>query len=297
MDIFRTSDEAFEKLDFPFRPNWREDQGLRLHYLDEGPLDGPVALLVHGEPTWSYVYRKMIPALVARGFRCIAPDHAGFGKSDKPTDETWYDLLGHVRRLSHLVSELDLKNVTLFVQDWGGPIGLRLLVDEPERFERVVIMSTWLHRDEYNYSAGIRQWAARANNPAELGGDMDVGRIVAGSLLNPKVNRREAYIGYSAPFDGYDSKAGARRFPSILPFRGEQAGDPQGQQRCFEALPKLGLPMHFFWGDGDIIFPPSDGEHWSSMIPGSTFDIMKDAGHFIQEDAGLDIVNRMDKYW
>ena len=158
-DFIRTPASNFEDLaDFQYAPNYHAWQDLRLHYLDEGPRDGPVMLLMHGMPTWSYLYRNMIPLLVAAGYRCIAPDHLGFGKSDKPTDIHWYTIARHTEVLSSLVRALDLKQITLVCQDWGGPIGLAQAAMMPERFERLCIMNTWLHHEGYEYSDGIRNW-------------------------------------------------------------------------------------------------------------------------------------------
>jgi haloalkane dehalogenase len=140
MQLLRTPDERFEALpDFSFEPHYVEWNGMRLHHLDEGPKDAPVFLLMHGEPTWSYLYRHWIPELVADGDRCVAPDHPGFGRSDKPTDDEWYVIERHCEALLHRIETLDLRNINLVVQDWGGPIGLRALCDMPERFDRVFI--------------------------------------------------------------------------------------------------------------------------------------------------------------
>ena len=129
-----------------------------MHYLDEGPKDAPVMLLIHGMPTWSYLYRDFIPKLVAAGYRCIAPDHLGFGKSDKPKDPYWYSIARHTEVLTSLITELDLGNITLVCQDWGGPIGLAQSVTMPERFSRLLIMNTWLHHPEFYYSEAIKRW-------------------------------------------------------------------------------------------------------------------------------------------
>ena len=168
-DFIRTHDKAFEGLpDFTFAPHYLEWDGLRTHYLDEGPVDGPVALLLHGEPTWSYLYRRMIPPLVAAGFRCIAPDHIGFGRSDKVVDDQWYVIDRHVDRLAGLIEWLDLKGITVFVQDWGGPIGLINAAESPDRFARLVILNTWLHHEGYEYSPAIRLWRGSITNPLWL---------------------------------------------------------------------------------------------------------------------------------
>ncbi len=143
----RTPEASFEGLaDFPYPPNYLPFEGLRLHYIDTGPRDGPIALLMHGMPTWSYLYRRVIADLTAAGWRCIAADHIGFGRSDKVTDESWYSISRHVAAHRALLEALDLRNVTLFCQDWGGPIGLAQVAETPGRFCRLVIMNTWLRR-------------------------------------------------------------------------------------------------------------------------------------------------------
>ena len=161
-DIYRTPDSAFEGLaDFPYAPNYFEWDGLRTHYVDEGPKDAPVALLLHGEPTRSYLYRKMIPPLLAAGYRCVAPDHIGFGRSDKVTNDKWYVIDRHIERLSGLIARLDLQDITVFMQDWGVPIGLINAVDTPDRFARLAILNTWLHHDGFEYTpATNRHWLA-----------------------------------------------------------------------------------------------------------------------------------------
>jgi haloalkane dehalogenase len=158
-EVFRTPEENFAGLrDFDFAPHWHDWEGLRVHYLDEGPREAPVMLLLHGMPTWSYLYRDVIPPLVAAGFRCIAPDHLGFGKSDKPGDLSWYSIARHTEVLTSLIGALDLREITLVCQDWGGPTGLAQAAMMPERFRRLVIMNTWLHHEGYEYSPGIRGW-------------------------------------------------------------------------------------------------------------------------------------------
>ena len=157
--FLRTPDENFADLaDFPFEPHYLPWKDMRVHYIDEGPKDAPVMLLLHGMPTWAYLYRHVIPGLLDAGYRCIAPDHLGFGRSDKPADENWYTIARHTEVLTSLITRLDLDDITLVCQDWGGPTGLAQAVYMPERFSRLVIMNTWLHHPEYEYSEAIRNW-------------------------------------------------------------------------------------------------------------------------------------------
>lgn len=301
----RTPDAQFEGLqDFPFAPNYLDWRGLRMHYVDEGPRDAPVALLLHGEPTWSYLYRKMIPLLRQAGYRCVAPDYIGFGRSDKVVDDGWYVIERHCESLRHLIDTLDLRRITLFVQDWGGPIGLRQAVDQPDRFERLVILNTWLHHPEYEYSPMMRIWRETATHPLWLAwtkGEFPAGAMMAmgvGGKLDGEAMVQRALAtsytaeptpleqAYEAPFlPGGESRAGPRRFPWLIPFAEPEAGNAQDQIRCFEALRGWSKPAHFIFGGGDMSFSPAWGRKWASFIPGATFDELPDAGHFVQEDA------------
>jgi haloalkane dehalogenase len=293
-EVFRTDDAAFEALaEFPFEPHYLDWNGLRVHHLDERPatgIDAPVVLLLHGEPTWSVMYRHWVAPLVEAGYRVIAPDHVGFGRSDKPVDDEWYRIERHCERMRHLIETLDLRRITIVVQDWGGPIGLRQVCDMPERFERVVILNTWLHHEGYEYSDAIRWWRQAALDPAQLGGDMPTGLIVSRSLRRTGHDLDQVKASYDAPYDGAISKAGARRFPFCIPFGEPELGNAVDQQRCFDQLPTLGLPVHFGFGDADQIFTYEWSQRWAATIPGSTVDRIEGAGHFPQEDAPSDCV-------
>ena len=160
--FLRTPEANFVDLpDFGYTPSFIDIDGLRLAYVDVGPRDGPVALLMHGMPTWGFLNRGIITRLVAAGWRCIAADHLGFGRSDKPVDDGWYSIARHTAAHRALIEDLDLQGVTLFCQDWGGPIGLAQAAEMPERFARLVVMNTWLHHDGYDYSPALRRWNAQ----------------------------------------------------------------------------------------------------------------------------------------
>ncbi len=295
MEIFRTPEERFSLWkDYPFAPHYLEWEGLRMHYVDEGADDRPVMLLLHGMPTSSYLYRRMIPPLVEAGYRCVAPDHIGFGKSDKVLDDDWYSIARHSDACEHLIRELDLRNVTLVGQDWGGPIGLRQAVDMPERFERLVIMNTWLHGPEHEYTDALKNW----NRSWHPGGNMDemqgcgmvlrffLERFPRGSSpLTPQ----DAFEIYEAPFPDRASKAGPRRFPLSLPFDNPEGGNALVQTRCFEALRSWTKPVHFIWGVRDNVFTEEWGRKWAALYPQATFDPL-DAGHMVQESHGPEIV-------
>lgn len=309
----RTPEENFAGLDdFPFAPNYLDVDGLRMHYLDEGRADAPVALLLHGMPTWSYLYRSVIPVLQDAGFRCVAPDHIGFGRSDKVTDPAWYDIARHTSNLARLVSALDLHDITIFVQDWGGPIGLAQVCTMPERFSRLVIMNTWLHHDDYEYTPAIRNWIAqnepggifRDNVPARFGWGtlMVVGtrRAAPQEALFPLLQGGQASLSaeatavrdaYDAPFAGLGEPGvtGPRQFPLCIPCHDHDRGSGDLQASHFAAIDATSLPVHFVWGGADDVFPPTWGRRWHERIAHSTWDVLDDAGHFLQDTHGARI--------
>jgi len=297
-NVYRTPDEAFADIpDFPWEPHYLEWDGLRTHYVDEGPRDAPVALLLHGEPTWSYLYRKMIPPLLAAGYRCVAPDHIGFGRSDKITDDSWYVIDRHIQRLGGLIKRLDLRAITMVVQDWGGPIGLINAVAMPERIDRLAILNTWLHHDGYHYTPAIRAWRDAATSRhwlAWVGHDLPCGAIVLRAAVRRPTDPQAIVRGYEAPFAGnVAAKAGARRFPWCIPFAKPAEGAAERQAAAFEALKHWTKPAHVIFGAEDPIFPPDWGRQWAETIPGATFDAIEGAGHFCQEDAGEEISARL----
>jgi haloalkane dehalogenase len=309
----RTPDANFDGLEgFPWTPNYLDVNGLRMHYVDEGPRDAPVALLLHGMPTWSYLNRHIIPPLLAAGYRCVAPDHIGFGRSDKPTDPAYYDIARHTANLEQLVRSLDLQRITLFVQDWGGPTGLAQYAAMPERFERLVIMNTWLHHDGFEYSAGVQQWIAQ-NSPGGLFRDNVPQRFLWGTLLAVGTGRAGARDtlfrslngetptyspeadairrAYDAPFVGLGEEGvtGTRRFPLCIPVVDPVAGNAERQQRDFAVVNATRLPVHFIWGLADAVFTGEWGRTWHSLIPHSTWDGLADAAHFPQDTHGAEI--------
>jgi haloalkane dehalogenase len=269
------------------------DGSVALHVLDLPAIgvERGVFLLLHGEPSWSHLYHDWIARLTAAGYRCVAPDLPGFGRSDKPTADAWYSYERHCTALRHVIDSLDLCNVHLVVQDWGGPIGLRQAVDQPERFTRVFIFNTWLHHAGYVYSDAIRWWHAAAADPTQLGGDMPTGQIVSMTL------QREHDIDvvkqvYDAPFSGIMSKAGVRAFPAMLPFAQPEVGGAAQQQRCYAALTTWDhCPVHVAFSDADPIFTFEQAETWAAAIPNATLDRIVGVGHFVQLDAPDDCLS------
>ncbi|MES2721745.1 MAG: alpha/beta fold hydrolase [Pseudomonadota bacterium] len=311
--FLRSPESAFQGLaDYPFAPLHIDFGGLRLAYVDEGPHDGPVALLMHGMPTWSYLNRKIIHRLVAEGWRCVAADHIGFGRSDKVTDDGWYSIARHVAAHRLLVETLDLRDVTLFCQDWGGPIGLAQAAEQPERFSRLVVMNTWLHHADYAYTDALKQWNAQwqadglfgMNVPEKLSlgwfmmlplGHMKPADLfgVISTGTHPVLTPEQDAVrrGYDAPFEGLGraGHAGPRRFPLSLPFDNPQGGAAEAQARWFEALLGWKKPVHFVWGGADAVFTEAWGRAWAAHYPQASFDLLPEAGHFLQETHGEQI--------
>jgi haloalkane dehalogenase len=214
----RTPDERFAGLPgFPWRPNYFEWQGLRAHYLDEGDKAAPVLLALHGEPTWSYLYRRMIPPFLAAGWRVVAPDFIGFGRSDKPVEDAFYTFGMHRQFLLEFVEKLDLKNVALAVQDWGGLLGLTAPMEAPARYSKLLVMNTTLGTGDAPLSDGFIAWRAYVNkNPG-----MDCGKLLGRAC--PHLSPAEA-AAYEAPYPDSASKAGVRRFPNLVPDRPDAPG-------------------------------------------------------------------------
>lgn len=287
MDAFRTPDERFATIsDFPFEPNYAhltgDLDGLRMHFVDEG--EGRPVLLLHGEPTWAYLYRKMIPSL-AEGARVIAPDLIGFGRSDKPTDRDWYSFDRHVNSVVQLIEHLDLHEITVVVQDWGGPIGLRVATQHRDRFEHLVILNTGLFRPGPGWpSESFMQW----RNFAEANPDLPVGFIVQGATTKQLPD--EIVAAYEAPFPDAASKAGAAAFPLLVPL---QPGDPGAAEMAHvsETLENWHKPVLVAFSDQDPIFPQKVGQKLAARIPGAIFVGIEEASHFLQEDKGEEIAS------
>ncbi len=281
----RTPEERFEGLPgFDFAPHYRELEGLRLAHLDEG--DGAPVVFFHGEPTWSYLWRKVIPPVLEAGYRCIAPDHAGFGRSDKPTDIAWYSYDRHVELAAELLERLDLREATVVVHDWGGPIGLRLAVEHPERIAQMVIMDTGLFTGEQAMSPAwnsFRDFVERTE-------DLPISMLVRGAVARGMDD--EIAAAYDAPFPGAESKAGARAFPLMLPTTPEAPGAAAGK-RVLEALREGRRAKLCLWADSDPIIPFEVGERFAAAINAEPPEKIANASHFLQEDAGEEIGARI----
>jgi haloalkane dehalogenase len=302
----RPLDSNFDALsDWPYAPRDHAWADLRMRYVDEGPSDAPVMLLLHGMPTWGYLYRTMIPVFLEAGSRCVAPDHFGFGRSDKPTDPSWYSIARHTEVLSTLVRALDLRDVTLVCQDWGGPIGLAQVAEAPQRFARLVLMNTWLHHPEYEYSDGMRAWIAMwqvdgvfdRERPDVACVPLFSGELAPmATLLDAIVEAAEPtldaaaaanYAGWASPFRGLGDEAfhGARAFPLSIPLVDPDRVNAAAQSAHYRALLELRMPSHFIWGGADPVFTPDWGRTWAARM-GATFDLLPDANHFLQNTHG-----------
>lgn len=274
----RVPDEVLEGLPgFPFAPRYREWNGLRLAHRDEG--DGQPVVFFHGEPTWSFLWRKVIPPVRDAGFRCIAPDLPGFGASDKPIEMDWYSYDRHTAAASSLFEELDLREATVVVHDWGGPIGLRIAVENPDRVSRIVIMDTGLFTGHQKMTDAWIQF----RNFVERTEDLPVGFLVRGACKRDPGD--EVIAAYDAPYPNADSKAGARAFPLMLPTTPEMPGAEAGQ-RVLDALRSDERPKLVLWADSDPVLPVSTGERFAEAIGTEVAHVIADASHFLQEDAG-----------
>lgn len=309
-EFVRTAEENFQNLqDFTYAPNYHLWQDLRMHYVDEGPKDAPVMLLMHGMPTWSYLYRNVIPGLVKAGYRCIAPDHLGFGRSDKPTDLHWYTVARHTEVLTSLIVELDLRNISLVCQDWGGPTGLAQAAMMPERFDHLVIMNTWLHHPEYEYSEGIRRWNAgwhAGGNFHRSEPDLGLMMVMSAGLMSreqyvaafmqgqdPQLSgsAEMMYRGFAAPYKGLPDAGynGFRRFPLSIPFDNYHNGNGAAQTLHYQTLLQWRKGCHFIWGCADDVFVEDWGREWARQM-NAPFDAIADAGHFPQNTHGEQLV-------
>ena len=284
-EVFRTPDERFENLPgYPYEPRYTDVLGLRLHHIDEG--EGPTVLCFHGEPDWSYLYRGMLDELVASGHRVVCPDLVGFGRSDKPTDQRWYTYERHVEHVAAHLSQLELEDVTVVVQDWGGPIGLRWAVEHADRVARLLVMNTGLFTGRV--SKGFMSW----REFAERTPDLPIGMIMQGATateLSPEV-----IAAYEAPFPNAESKAGAQRFPLLVPLTPEDPGAAE-MAAVRDELSRWEKPTLVAFSDSDPIFPyPQAGEAFTSLIPGAGEQVrIEGAAHFLQEDRPEEIVAAM----
>jgi haloalkane dehalogenase len=277
-DAVRTPDVLLEGLPgFPWAPRFRTWDGLRLAHVDEG--DGAPVVLFHGEPTWGYLWRKVVPPLLAAGHRVVVPDLPGFGRSDKPMDEHWYTYERHTAALSTLVEELDLRDATFVLHDWGGPIGLRVAVELADRVERLVLMDTGVFTGEQPMSEEWHRFREFVDRVEEL----PISLLVRRACHTDPGD--EVAAAYDAPFPSEASKAGARAFPAILPTTPDAPGAEAGR-RTLAALREDARPVLLLWGENDPVLPVRAGEALASALGKPAPRVIAGAGHFLQEDQG-----------
>ena len=276
MEVYRTPDECFEGLpDFDFEPHYRQVGELRLAHVDVG--EGPPVLMIHGEPAWSFIYRKLFGPIGAAGFRCIAPDLAGFGRSDKPVDPDWYGLDRYIAHIGGLVDELDLRNVTLVVHDWGGPVGAAVALEHRDRVARMVILDTALDSKEV--------WAnetwVRFHDHVVATEELAIGEIMRITCAQRPPS--EVLTAYNAPFPVPASQGGAHGLPLATPRALETSPETQ---RLYSALRDDPLPVLMLWGEQDVVLPLALGQRLAHAIGRRIDHVIPGAGHAIQEDQG-----------
>ena len=279
-EVFRTEDSRFDKLPgYEFTPNYLDVDGLRMHYLDEGPRGGTPVVCFHGEPSWAYLYRKMVRPLVDAGHRVIVPDYAGFGRSDKPTDRRWYTYDRHCDLVAAVLGALDVRDATVVVQDWGGPIGLRWAVQNADRVAALAIFNTGLFTGRV--SKGFLSW----RDFAERNPDLPVGFVIQSATATALPD--DVVAAYDAPFPNGASKAGAAQFPLLVPTSDDAVGAKE-MLAVTDALSRWGKPALVAFSDMDPVFPyPQAGQAFCDLIPTAGQQVKIDgASHFLQEDRG-----------
>ena len=285
--VFRTPDERFGRLPgFEYEPAYREVEGLRLAHVDVG--QGPPVVLLHGSPAWGFVWRKVMPPLLDAGYRCIVPDHAGYGRSDKPVDPGWYSLDRHVALTRTLLEDLDLRDVTVVVHDWGGPIGLRLALEHPDRVARVVILDTVFDANEIWMNEA---WVGLANF-IRATSELPVGDLMRATAYHDPGD--EVAGAYEAPFPTPESAAALRGMVGAVPEPGEATAAAAGE--FYERLRRDTRPMLIVWGEADLFLTLASGQRLASRIGREIDHVIERAGHALQEDEG-ELVGRLVADW
>jgi cis-3-alkyl-4-acyloxetan-2-one decarboxylase len=279
---------------FPYEPRFVDAGEIRLHYVDEGPPDAPPLLFVHGNPTWSYLWRRPIAELSSRGHRCVAFDHMGFGRSDKPPQLSAYSLERHIDNAIALIDALDLSDVTLVGHDWGGPIGLGALLERRDRLRALVLMNTWAWELPSFLPPFLREFRTEGlGEILALGGNLFVESIPGG------MRRRDAdplmMEAYRAPFPDYWSRAGTLAFQREIPLteRDRSAGL---MASIHERLPDLSLPVLLVWGMHDPVFQPVFLEQWRELFPEAETVELDDASHFLVEDSPDAVIDAIEGF-
>ncbi len=287
MEILRTPDERFATLpDYPFAPHYIESDNLRIHYLDEGPREADPILMLHGEPSWSYLYRKMIPVFTSAGYRSIAPDLVGFGRSDKPAQRTDYTYQKHVDWMFAVIEFLNLQRITLVCQDWGGLIGLRLAAEHENRFARIVTANTFLPTGDTPPGEAFLNWQRYSQETPRF----NPGGIVKGGCVTKLT--QEVIDAYNAPYPDDSYMAGARQFPTLVP---TTPNDPasEANRQAWQVLQRWEKPFLTAFSDSDAITRGGD-TFFQKVVPGTKgqpHTTIVGAGHFLQEDKGEELAS------
>ena len=291
-NFLRTPEERFQQLpDFPYAPHYTELGGLRIAHIDEGPRDGPVVLLMHGEPAWSFLYRKMIPILVAAGMRVLVPDQVGFGRSDKPTQRSDYTYENHVQWMSAWLESVDAKDITLFCQDWGSLIGLRMVAEMPDRFARIALSNGGLPTGKEKIPPAFHIWRAFAMYSPWFPIGKSVKTGCAQGLSDAEV------AAYDAPYPNSRYKVGARVFPTLVPIHPNDPARP-ANERAWELFKAWHKPFLTLFSTRD---PVTKGGQvvWQHKVPGASgqnHTQIRGAAHFVQEDKGQELARALIQY-
>lgn len=292
MKTVRTPDSRFENLpDYDFKPNYVEIDDLRIHFVDEGPRDADPVLLLHGEPSWSYLYRHMIPPLAEAGLRVIAPDLIGFGRSDKPVKKSDYSYAAHVDWMKRFVDVLDLRDITLFCQDWGSLIGLRVAAENEHRFARIALGNGGLPTGDQDMPKAFMKWRTFALYSPYF----PIGKIIQKATATKLSD--DIVAAYDAPFPSRRYKAGARMFPALVPITPDDPAS-DANRSAWEAFSKWDRPFLTCFSDKDPITRGGD-RSWQQHVPGAQgqpHTTIENAGHFLQEDKGPEIANVLIKF-
>ena len=279
---------------FPFESRYLRAGKTNLHYVDEGPSEAPPLLFLHGNPTWSYLWRRPIADLAAAGHRCVAYDHMGFGRSEKPPRLSAYTLERHIENALALIDELDLRDLTLVAHDWGGPIGLGAMLERPERLNAIVLMNTWAWELPSWLPPFIREFRTEGlGEILALGGNLFVESIPGGMA------RRDVdpvmMDAYRAPFPDYWSRAGTLAFQREIPLTERDRSAPMISS-IHERLPQLDVPVLLLWGMRDRVFQPVFLDQWRELFPNAEVAALEDASHFVVEDRPDAVIGAIERF-
>jgi haloalkane dehalogenase len=292
MKAVRTPDSRFKDLpDYAFDPHYVDIDALRMHYIDEGPAEATPVLLLHGEPSWSYLYRHMIPPLASAGLRVIAPDLIGFGKSDKPTKKDDYTYALHVTWMRQFVEQLELRDITLFCQDWGSLIGLRVAAENEHRFARIALGNGGLPTGDQAMPDAFKKWRAFALHSPYF----PIGKLIQKATTTELSD--EIVAAYDAPFPSRQYKAGARKFPALVPIAPDDPAS-DANRRAWKVFGRWDKPFLTCFSDKDPITRGGDVP-WQKHVPGAQgqpHTTIKNAGHFLQEDKGPELAELLIKF-